>query len=132
MGKLHIPTCNLTESSYTLLSITWLRTDSSTDCSCTHIYCKEFLSSKVDVAYFIAKYACKCSESLPQCHRNRILELSTSHLQDVLELNCLSLERLDEKFVVLKELLVSCIKTEMNGCRICVVCRLRTVDMVIR
>ncbi len=71
-------------------------------------------------------------EFLAGCHRNGVLKLCASHLDDVLELLALVLERVDEVLEAFLKLPVHSDESVTKSRRISVVGGLRAVHMIVR
>ena len=71
-------------------------------------------------------------KGLPQRHRYGILQLRTSHLDNLRELLSFLTERGDQFLQMGKQLKMLKIHTDMDSGRICVVRGLRAVHMVVR
>ena len=90
------------------------------------------MSSVVEVSDLVAEDRSEATEGLAERHRHSVLELRTTHLDDVCELLRLLLESFDELDEVGTELEVRSVETEVDSRGVCVVGRLRAVHVVVR
>ncbi|MNE31953.1 hypothetical protein D3C80_1255460 [compost metagenome] len=72
------------------------------------------------------------TEFLTQGHRNGVLQLGTTHLQDVVEFFTLGRERLNQAVEAGEQSVVTEQQTQTDRCRVGVVGRLRHVHVVVR
>ena len=118
---MEVETSDVTHGLYALFSITRFCTDTCTDSCCTHVDGQEIGSSFVQVLDFVFEDAGKAVECLAQCHRHSVLQLSTTHFDDVGEFLTLCTERSDEFVQMRNEAKVLVVQTYMDSCRVSVV-----------
>ena len=70
-------------------------------------------------------------KSLSKCHWYGIFQLGTSHLNNVCKLRSFLSESLDQCCKVFHQFKMGIIQTNVNGCRIRVIGRLRTIDVIV-
>ena len=75
---------------------------------------------------------CKAIKGLPKSHRYGIFQLGTPHFDDMCKLIRFLPERLDQNLQMLNQFQMSIIQSNVNGCRISIVGRLWTVDVIVR
>ena len=80
---------------------------------------------------FVFEDACETVECLPECHRYGIFELCTPHLNDICKIVAAFAELCNQLFQMRYKGQMAGIHSYMDCCRICVICRLRTVYMVV-
>ena len=75
--------------------------------------------------------ACKAVESLSECHRYGVFQLGTPHFDDMGKFCCFLAERFNQYLKMFYQFEVGVVQSDVNGGRISVIGRLRTVHMIV-
>ena len=129
---LHFQARNLGQGSGDLVAVTSRSIHAGADCGCAQVDLQQAALSIAQQCLFLVQVIRKALEFIAQGHRHSVLELGTAHLQDVLELIALVLERGAQAIHAVNEVVNRCMQTQAETGRVSIVGGLGHVHIIIR
>ena len=131
VGKGNVPAGDFAEGFDASIAIAGFGADAGADGGGAHVDGEELVGSVAEVGHFTTQGSSESAEGLAEGHRNSVLKLGTTHLDDVCELFGLFVKGVDHHFQMGHEGQVFEAHGHMDSARVSVVGALRSVDNVV-